>query len=128
MVFETTPFVHSGTSPLYDAGANWERLLYFVGAAAQAAMGGVLLRAGMEAPVDVVEAGTVHVGVDLRGGDVRVAEHFLDDPKIRIAFEQVAREGVAEKMGVDSFLDASPLACLSDELPDAGAGEAASGA
>ncbi len=42
-----------------------------------------------------------HVGVDLRGRDVGVAEQFLDDAQIRAVGEKVAREGVAEHVGRD---------------------------
>ena len=40
--------------------------------------------------------GGVDVGVDLRGEDGLVAEHLLDDPQVRPAFDEVGGEGVAE--------------------------------
>ena len=50
----------------------------------------------MELAVDPLELGFVHVRVDLCGGYVRVAEKFLDDPKISPAGEQMSRETVAQ--------------------------------
>ncbi len=35
-----------------------------------------------------------HMGIDLRGGDVAVAEHFLHGAKIRAVVKQMGGEGV----------------------------------
>ena len=40
------------------------------------------LRPGVEFVVDGFEVALVHVGVDLGGGDIGVAEHFLDDAQV----------------------------------------------
>src|SRR2546430_15581849 len=37
----------------------------------------------------------VDVGVQLRGGEIRVPEHFLDGAEVRTAFEQVGRKRMA---------------------------------
>lgn len=39
-------------------------------------------RSGMKLPVDSLEPLLINVGVNLCGRDVRVAEHFLDDPQV----------------------------------------------
>ena len=44
--------------------------------------------------MDPFELGLVHMGVDLRRGDVSVAEEFLDDPQIRPSGKQMRREAV----------------------------------
>lgn len=36
----------------------------------------------------------IHVGIDLRRADVRVAEHLLERPKIGASLQHVCREGV----------------------------------
>ena len=49
----------------------------------------------VELLVHGVEAALVDVGVDLGGGDVGVAEEFLDDAEVGAAAEQVGGEAVA---------------------------------
>ena len=41
------------------------------------------------------------VGVDLGGGDIRMAQHGLDGSKVRAVLEQVGGEGVAQDVGAD---------------------------
>ena len=38
--------------------------------------------------VDRLELGVVHVGIDLRGGDVGVTEHFLNGAQVRAVRKQ----------------------------------------
>ena len=52
--------------------------------------------AWVEALVLVFEVCAVDVRVDLRGGDVRVAEELLHDAEVGAADEHVGREGMAE--------------------------------
>ena len=49
--------------------------------------------------MNLFEPGAGDVSVDLRGGNVGVAEHRLDGTKIGAAFEQMGREGMAQVMG-----------------------------
>ena len=77
--------------------------------------------------MDLFEAVGVDVGVDLGGGDVGVAEEFLDDAEVGAAGEEVGGEGVAEGVGVDGA-DAGALGHFSDELPEDDAGDWAAGA
>src|SRR3954453_19381060 len=44
-----------------------------------------------------------YVRVQLRGGEVGVAEHLLDRTEIGATLQQVRREGVAEEVGVDAL-------------------------
>ena len=63
------------------------------------------LRSRMGVEVFLADVGAVHVGVDLRGRDIGVAEHFLDGAQVSPALKQVGGEGVPKRMGV-KILDA----------------------
>ena len=67
--------------------------------------------------MDLAEAVAVDVGVDLRGGDVGMAQEVLDDAEVGAAREQVRGEGVAQEVGVD-VLQARGVGVLADDLPD----------
>ena len=58
-------------------------------------------------------------GVDLGGGDIRVAQHFLDGAQIRTVLQQVGGKGVAQRMGSNVLLDPRLLLVVLDELPEA---------
>ncbi len=77
--------------------------------------------------MDLFEAVGVDVGVDLGGGDVGVAEEFLDDAEVGAAGEEVGGEGVAEGVGVDGA-DAGAAGEAADELPEDDAGDGPAGA
>ena len=87
------------------------------------------LGAGMEAEVDGFEALLLDVSVDLGGGDVGVAEQFLDNTQIRSVLEQVGCKGVPQEVGVDVLRESGPLGGLLGELPDpiGGKGPASNG-
>ena len=53
----------------------------------------------MKGPVHLPEVLPVHMGIDLRGGDVGVPQKLLDSRQIRPSLEEVGREAVAEGMG-----------------------------
>lgn len=44
------------------------------------------------------EAGLRHVRVDLRCGNVRVAQHDLDGPKVRVVLHEMSGERVAKRV------------------------------
>lgn len=73
----------------------------------------------MEFFVDGAEAVLVDVGVDLGGGDVGMAKHFLDNAKIGAVIEEVSGEAVAELVGMNLLGDASGRGALVDDLFDA---------
>jgi hypothetical protein len=66
---------------------------------------------------DLPEAAPVDVRVDLRGSDVGMAEHLLDDAKICAAHEQMRGETVSQFVGMD-LLQSRDRRILADELPD----------
>ena len=49
------------------------------------------------------------MGVDLRRGDVGMAEHLLDRTQVGAAFQQVRREGVTQQVRLDGHGDAGAL-------------------
>jgi len=51
--------------------------------------------------------GPVDVGVNLGGGNVRMAEQFLNDPQISPAFEEMRRKGMAKRVGTDVIFQTS---------------------
>ena len=77
------------------------------------------LRSWMELLVDLGEALLVHVRVDLGGGDVGVAEEFLDHTEVGPILEQVGGKGVPEKVWVNLEVEAGARCPLLDDLPDA---------
>ncbi len=68
--------------------------------------------------MDFPEAFLIDVGVDLGGGDVGVAEEFLDDAEVGAAFEEVGGERVPQQVRVDVLLDAGEGGALLDDLAD----------
>ena len=78
----------------------------------------------MESFVDLAETGPTDVGVDLRGRDVRVTEHQLHGTQVRTPFKQVRGEGVAQRVGGDTFEDPGLSCVRSDTLPEGLAGQA----
>lgn len=77
------------------------------------------LGAGVEFFVDGAEAVLVDVGVDLGGGDVGVAEHFLDNAEVGAVIEEVGGKAVAELVGMDFLGEACGGGAFVDDLFDA---------
>ena len=69
--------------------------------------------------MDGAESVLVDVGVDLSGGDVGVAEHFLDNAKVGTVVEEVGGEAVAELVGMDFLGEACGGGAFVDDLFDA---------
>ncbi len=59
----------------------------------------------------------IHMRIDLRRGDVHMAEHFLYGSEVGAAFEEVGGEGVAEGMGTDFFIDTGEFHIHFQDLP-----------
>ena len=53
------------------------------------------LRTGVELSVHRTKILTIHMGVDLRRGNVRVSEHFLNGTEVGSALQQVRRKRMA---------------------------------
>ena len=64
----------------------------------------------------------IDVRIDLRSGNIGVAQHFLDDPQIGAVPEQMRRETVPEKVWVNIFLQSRESRVFLHDLPDARCG------
>src|SRR5215210_1482764 len=73
----------------------------------------------MELFVDRPEVLPIHMGVDLRGRQVRMTQHFLHRPEIGAAFEQVSREAVPQGVRRNPLLDARSLGSPANYSPRA---------
>jgi hypothetical protein len=58
--------------------------------------------------VDASETVAVHMGVNLCGADVGVAEHFLEAAEVHAAGEKVGRKAVPEGVDSQAFGHAGP--------------------
>jgi len=58
------------------------------------------------------------MGIDLRGRDIRVAQHHLDGSKVRTPLKKMACERMPKKMGGDPLAKASPPAIYFDAPPE----------
>ena len=73
----------------------------------------------VELTVHFLQASFIHVGVDLRGADIRVAEHFLNDSQVGPTTEQMCRKAVPQLMRMDGIGQACVLGPFTHDLPDA---------
>src|SRR4051812_42187051 len=73
----------------------------------------------MRAEVDVLEPLGAEVRVDLRRGDVRVAEHLLDRAQVAAAREEVRGEGVAQRVRAHPVLEPDGARMALDDLVEA---------
>src|SRR5690606_3475100 len=71
----------------------------------------------MVCPVDLAEVAAVDMGIDLRRGDDRMAEHFLNGGQIRAPLQQVSCERVPQRVGTDGFFDSRAVHVSSQDLP-----------
>ena len=55
----------------------------------------------MRLVIDILELFADEVRIDLRRGDVRMTEHFLNGMDIRPVFQQMRRERMAQRMRCD---------------------------
>ena len=56
--------------------------------------------------------------IDLRGGNVAVAEHLLDGAQISAVFKQMGRKAVAERVRRDILFDVRLFLIEFDDLPE----------
>ena len=73
----------------------------------------------MRLVIDILELFADEVRIDLRRGDVRMTEHFLNGMDIRTVFQQMCRERMAQRMRCDCLFDAGLRLVVLDELPEA---------
>jgi hypothetical protein len=67
-----------------------------------------------------------YVGVQLRGCEIGMPEHFLNRPKVGASLEQVGREGVAQEVRMDALgLESGLPGQTAQDDEDAGARERA---
>lgn len=69
---------------------------------------------GVGGAADGTSAAAQDVGVDHRGADVAVAEQLLDRADVVAVFEQVGREGVAQRVAGDALGNAGCRAGAAD--------------
>lgn len=60
-----------------------------------------------------LQASPLNMCVDLRRRNIRMAEHHLDRPKIRAAFEQMRRERMSKHVRRDDWSNPGPLGTAS---------------
>ncbi len=72
----------------------------------------------MKLSMDGFKSLLIDVRVDLRRRNIRVPEHFLDDAQVGAISEQMRRETVPEKMGINVFLQAGVAGMFFHDLPD----------
>lgn len=69
--------------------------------------------------VDCLQVLLNQLRVDLRGGNVAVAEHLLDGAQISAVFKQMGRKAVAERVRRDILFDVRLFLIMLDDLPEA---------
>lgn len=76
--------------------------------------------------MDGFKSGSVHVGVDLRRGNIRMAEHHLDSPKVGAAGEKMSGKRMPEHVRTDLVFDTCCPRPFFDDLPESSPAHAAS--
>ena len=78
-----------------------------------------LLRPRMKLPVHSFQPLLIDMRIDLRGGNIRMPQHLLDDPQIGAVPKQMRRETVSKKVWVNVLLQSGVARVLFYNLPDA---------
>src|SRR3954451_24885453 len=86
--------------------------------------GSAQLRARVRVEVDVLQPVGRQVRVELRGGDVGVAEHLLEAAQVAAPGEQMGGKAVAQRMRAHALGEAGARGVALDDLVGALAGEA----
>ena len=82
-----------------------------------------LLSSGMVAPVGFPEVFGTDEGVNLRGRDIRMAQHDLNGTQIGPSFKKMGGEGVAQGVGRNRFGNTGLSGIAADDLPESLAGQ-----
>jgi hypothetical protein len=64
----------------------------------------------------------IHVGINLGGGDIGVAQQLLDDPQVRAVAQQMCGKGMPQQMRVDVHIHPRVQGDPFQDLPDADGG------
>ena len=72
----------------------------------------------MKLAVHSLESLLIDMGIDLCRRYVRVAQHLLDDSKIRAIAEQMRCEAVPQKVRIDVLFQSGPLRVFLNDLPN----------
>jgi len=67
--------------------------------------------------VDGFEPISGNVRIDLRRGNIRMAEKLLDNAQVRASLQKMGRKGMTECMGCDLFGDTGKSRVFFDHLP-----------
>ena len=65
--------------------------------------------------IDALERLFHDLRIDLRGGDIAVAEHLLQGMQVRAVFEQMGRKAVTQRMRRDLLVDLRGLLIVLDD-------------
>src|SRR5512140_2312783 len=76
------------------------------------------LTSRMKCPVYFFQIFPVNMGVDVGRRDIGMTEHLLDRPEISPAFQQVRREGMTERVGMNLFAYSRELRVFLHDVPD----------
>jgi hypothetical protein len=76
----------------------------------------------MKLPMHSFQPLLIYMRIDLRGGNIGVAQHLLDDPQIGAVPEQMRRETVPEEVWVNIFRQSRASRVFLHDLPDARCG------
>jgi hypothetical protein len=76
------------------------------------------LRARMKLAMHSLEPLLIDMSVDLCRRYVRVAQHLLDDSKIRAVAEQMRCEAVPQKMRINVLFQSGALCVFLNDLPN----------
>ena len=72
----------------------------------------------MVAPMDFLQIGPIHMGIDLCRRDIRVAQHGLHRAEIRAALEQMRGKRVAQRVRGHPLLNPSGQSVAMNQLPE----------
>src|SRR5262245_17059031 len=73
--------------------------------------------------VDVFEVFGADMGVDLGGGNILVAEHFLNAAQVTTAIQQMSSKGMAEGVRADLLMQSGLLDPFADDMAGSPVGE-----
>ena len=77
----------------------------------------------MEPAMDGFEPLLIHVCVNLGRGNIRMPEHFLDDPEIRAIAEEMGCEAVSQEMRIHISIQSRMFRVMFHNLPDPDRGQ-----